>query len=72
MPIPKLAFADVPELLGHITQPEDCRLRFSIEDLEKSDALVRSQGRKYPWRLSKDELATRRLETLAGGLGQRL
>lgn len=72
MPIPESAFADVPELLGHITQPEDCRLRFSIEDLARIDDLARSQGREYPWRLSNEELATSHRETLAGRLGQDL
>lgn len=72
MTIPASAFTDVPELLGRITQPEDCRLRLSVADLDKVDDLARSQGREYPWRLSNEDLENSQRETLAGRAGKDL
>lgn len=72
MPIPTSAFADVPELQARITQPEDCRLRLSVADLDKVDDLARSQGREYPWRLSNEALEASQKKTLGGRAGQDL
>lgn len=72
MPIPPSAFADVPEMQTLVTQPEDCHLRLSVEDLDKVDDLARSQGREYPWRLSNGALEESQRETLAGREGQDL
>jgi cation transport protein ChaC len=72
MPIPDMAFSDVPELRGKVTHPENSRMRLSVSKLEKVDDLARSQGRIFPWRLSNEELEAGRQETLTGRLGRDL
>jgi len=58
--IPDTAFEHVPELLGKITQPEDSRLRLSLDDYETVDANARAEGRPEGWRLSHEEREARR------------
>ena len=66
MSIPDSAFADVPEMKALVTQPEDCRLRLSVADLDKVDDLARAQGREYPWRMSNEALEESQRAFLTG------
>jgi len=60
MTIPQSAFIHVPELRDKIVQPEDSRLRLSLDDFKTIDADARKDGRPKGWRLSHEEREARR------------
>lgn len=60
MTIPDKAFAHVPELKDKFVQPEDSRLRLSLEDFKKIDAKAAMDGRQKGWRLSHEEREAKR------------
>ncbi|MGI9370251.1 MAG: gamma-glutamylcyclotransferase [Ruegeria sp.] len=60
MTIPDSAFENLPELRDKMVQPEDSKLRLSLDDFKAIDANARAQGRPQGWRLSHEEREARR------------
>ena len=65
MTIPNSAFENLPELKGKMVQPEDSKLRFSLDDFKTIDAKARAEGREQDWRLSHEERESRRSAFIA-------
>jgi cation transport protein ChaC len=72
MTIPDSAFRYLPDLLGKVIQPEDSKMRLSMDDLHTFDKNARKQGRPKPWRLSDEDRESNRKKTLEGHEGKDL
>lgn len=60
MTIPEAAFVHVPELKDRFVQPEDSKLRLTLDDFKKIDATAAADGRPKGWRLSHEEREAKR------------
>ncbi len=72
MTIPDSAFRYLPDLLGKVIQPEDSKMRLSMDDLHTFDKNARKQGRPKPWRLSDEDRESNRKKTLEGNMDKDL
>lgn len=68
MPIPDHAFRHVPELRGRMVDPDESRLRITLERFVEMDEEAARLGRPPDWRLPHEEREAGRARTLAGRL----
>ncbi len=69
MPILDSAFRHVPELRGRMVDPDQSRLRLTLERFAEMDAEAEKLGRAPDWRLPHEEREADRKRTLGERLG---